>query len=262
MHRDKKTKESIVHSDAALSEVLDFSITIGVMVLAVAVIAAAGYPMLQHMQERGHQLNIEQSFSVLQPNVNKIVYDKAPSQSVELKMYGSAVAITGNSYMNISMQVWNDTGLDHDTISIERQMRMIENRYAGNVVAYENTGIWARYPHGGHVLISNPGFAHNDDSLLVPMVTISGSNSVSGSGLTRIVANGGQISVSVYENVSKVDLTVKSGYYRGWGRYLNETLGMDIKHVDDVNNTLSVSRVYDPAIDILVTISPIRVDIE
>ncbi|TGC07299.1 DUF7289 family protein [Methanolobus halotolerans] len=262
MDSRKKKGKSIVESEDALSEVLGFSLTLGLMVLALAVIGVAGYPMLDQMQERGHLLNIEQSFSVLQPNINKVAYGKAPSQSVELKMYGSQVSATGTSYMNMSMQAWNSTSSDYDTPSLERQMRKIENQYGENFIAYENTGVWARYPQGGSVIISKPDFAYHDNVLLVPMVTISGSKSVSGTGLTRVISQGGQTSVSVYENVSAVTITLTSDYYESWGRYLNETLEMDINNVDSGNNTISASRNYNPGIDVIVTLSPMSVTIE
>ncbi len=262
MDSRKKAGKSIVASEDALSEVLGFSLTLGLMVLALGVIGVAGYPMLEHMQERGHLLNIEQSFSVLQPNINKVAYGKAPSQSVELKMYGSTVSVTGTSRINLSMQIWNSTISGYDTPSLGRQMRTIENEYAQNSIAYENTGTWARYPQGRSVAISQPDFAYHENVLLIPMVTISGSRSISGSGLTRVVSQGGQLSVSVYENVSAVNITLTSDYYEGWGSYLNETLGMEISGVDPQNNTISASRNYDPGIDVLVTSSPMSVTIE
>jgi len=262
MDSRKKAGKNIFASDDAVSEVLGFSITLGVMVLSLAVIGVAGYPMLENMQERGHLLNIEQSFSVLQPNINKVAFGKAPSQSVELKMYGSSISVTGTSYMNLSMQVWNSTSSSYNTPSLERQMRTIENQYGENTVAYENTGTWVRYPQGSSIAISKPDFAYHDNVLLIPMVTISGTKSISGSGLTRVVSQGGQISVSVYENVSRVDMTIKSDYHEGWERYLNETLGMDIKYTDPANSTIYASRDYNPGIDVLVTVSPMSVTIE
>lgn len=258
----KKTGKSITESEDALSEVLGFSLTLGIMVLALGVIGVAGYPMLEHMQERGHLLNIEQSFSVLQPNINKVAYGKAPSQSVELKMYGSQISVAGTSRMNVSMQAWNTSSLSYGYPSIERQMRTIENQYGQHTIAYENTGTWARYPQGTAVAISKPDFAYHDNTLLIPMVTISGSSSISGSGLTRVVSQGGQISVSVYENVSMVDLTITSEYYEGWGKYLTDTLGMAVDSVDHQNRTISVSRNYNPGIDVLLTSSPMSVTIE
>jgi len=262
MDSRRRTGKGIVASEDALSEVLGFSLTLGIMVLALGVIGVAGYPMLEHMQERGHLLNIEQSFSVLQPNINKVAYGKAPSQSVELKMYGSQVSVSGTSRMNVSMQIWNSINSSYDYPTIERQMRTIENQYAGNNVAYENTGTWSMHPQGMSVAISKPDFAYHDNTLLIPMVTISGSKSISGSGLTRVVSQGGQISVSMHENVSMVDLTITSDYYEGWGRYLNETLGMGVDSVDHQNKTVSVSRSYNPGIDVLITLSPMSVTIE
>lgn len=249
-------------SEEGLTEVLDFTITLGIMLLALGVIGVAGYPMLEHMQEMGHLENIEQSFSVLKPNMNKVVYGKAPSQSVELKMHGGFVAVTGTSYMNVSIQTWNESTSSLEVIPVERQLRMIENEFKETSIGYENTGAWAKYPQGSAIAISEPDFAYDGNKLLIPMVTIAGSSGISGSGLIRVISDGGQLSVARIENVSQVNITMASEYYDGWEKFLNESMGMQIVDVDESNNTIVASRSYNPNIDVIITISPMSVTVE
>jgi hypothetical protein len=218
--------------------------------------------MISHMKDMGHLGNMEQGFSVMKLNLNKIVYGKAPSQSVELKMYGGTVSVTGTSYINVSMQVWNESLAAHDIISVERQMRMVENEFKDNYIGYENSAVWARYPQGRSISISEPEFAFDDKTLLIPMVTISGIDGVSGSGLIRIVADGGQPSVNKFENVSQVNITIGSEYYEGWERYLDDNIGMEIVQKDIANNTIAATRTYSPEIDVLIAISPMNIKVE
>ncbi|MBN2109793.1 MAG: hypothetical protein JW705_01715 [Methanosarcinaceae archaeon] len=258
----EKEQNDLISSEAALTEVVDFVITLGIMLLALGVIGVAGYPMLEHMKEMGHLENIEQSFSVLKPNMNKVVYGKAPSQSVELKMHGGAVSVTGTSYMNVSMQMWNQSASSMEVVSVERQLRMIENKYEESSICYENTGAWAKYPQGSAIAIAKPDIVYDGNTLMIPMVTISGSKTISGSGLIRVISDGGQLSASRYENVSRVNITMMSDYYDGWERYLNQSMGMQIVDVDATNSTISASRSFSPNIDVMISISPMSVTVE
>ncbi|MBP1910092.1 DUF7289 family protein [Methanolobus bombayensis] len=257
-----KKEKSLFQTEDAVSEVVDFSITLGVMLLAIAVIALAGYPMVQHMKETGHMENIRQSFSVLTPNVNKIVFGKAPSQSVELKMYGGTTYVTGSSYMNISMEHWNESSSFLETTSYERQLRMIENQYEDTSVAYENTGAWVKYPQGKALMISKPAFAYDNHSLVIPMATITGSKGTSGSGLIRVIADGGQLAVETYTNVSKVEITMSSEYYEAWEKYFDDSLEMTVTDVNTTTNTIHAEKNYNPNIDVFITVSPMSVTVE
>jgi len=259
----KTGKKSILVSDDALTEVVDFVITLGIMLLAISVIGLAGYPLIEHMKESGHIDNIKQSFAVLAPNMNKIVTGKAPSQSVELKMYsGGGVFVTGTSYMNITMDTWNETTSATETVSHERQLRMVQNEYRDTTIAYENTGTWARYPPGRSVVVTEPNIAYDNNSMVIPMVTITGTNGMSGSGLIRVIADGGQLAVGRYENVSRVQITISSEYYDAWERYLGDSIGMHTVDINSSSHTVSMEKNYRQDIDVLVTISPMSVTIE
>lgn len=259
--RDNRYKD-LRSSEEALTEILDFTITLGIMLLALGVIGVAGYPMLENMQERGHLENIEQSFSVLKPNMNKVVYGKAPSQSVELKMFGGQIAVTGDSYIIVSMKTWNESSSSLETVSVENSLRMIENKFEDTSISYENTGAWAKYTQGNAISISKPDLSYDQNILFVPIVSITGTEGISGSGLIRVISESGQLSVERIENVSQVNITMRSDYYTGWERFLNESIGMQITDVDAANYTIVASRNYDPGIDVVISVAPITATLE
>ncbi|MDG6244210.1 MAG: hypothetical protein QCH31_07440 [Methanolobus sp.] len=257
-----KNKGRSFLSDDAVSEVVDFSITLGLMLLAIGIIGVAGYPMVEHMKEMGHTENIRQSFSVLTPNINKIVAGKTPSQSVELKMHGGTVSITGDSYMNVTVDIWNESTSSMERVSHERQLRMIKNEYKGTTIAYENTGAWAQYPAGRAVEVSKPVFAYDNSSMIIPMVTITGSKAISGAGLIRVVSDGGHLSVESYRNVSRVEITLSSDYYHAWESYLSESLEMQIIDVNTSTRTVFAGKDHNPQIEVFITVSPMSVSVE
>jgi hypothetical protein len=251
------------YSEEAVSEVVDFSITMGIMLLAIAIIGTAGFPLVEYMQEAQHTENIKQSFTVLSSNINKVAFGSSPSQSVEIKLHESTTAVTGTSSIIVDMRVWNSSTGTVDTESFDRQLRVIENRYQERSIGYENTGAWAKYEREKVVMVSKPNFAVSANLLMIPAVMVSGSSSVSGTGLVRVVCDGGVPSVHRYQNVSMVNITIGSEYYDGWGRFLNETLGMRITSYDTANDTVFASKQYSPDnIDVVIVYSPMRVTIQ
>ena len=259
----KNTLNGLKAAEEAVSEVVDFSITMGIMLAAIAIIGTAGFPLVEHMQEAQHTENIKQSFTVLTSNINKVAFGSSPSQSVEIKLHESTAAVSGTSSIIVEMKVWNSSTHVVDTKSFDRQLRVIENRYKERSIGYENTGAWAKYDREKVVMISKPNFAVAEDSLMIPVVMLSGSSSVSGTGLVRVVCDGGLPSVHRYENVSMVNITIGSEYYDGWGRFLNETMGMQVTGYDVFNGTVSASKQYLPDnIDVVIVSSPIRVTIQ
>lgn len=259
----KNTLNGLKAAEEAVSEVVDFSITMGIMLAAIAIIGTAGFPLVEHMQEAQHTENIKQSFTVLTSNINKVAFGSSPSQSVEIKLHESTAAVSGTSSIIVEMKVWNSSTHVVDTKSFDRQLRVIENRYKERSIGYENTGAWAKYEREKVVMISKPNFAVAEDLLMIPVVMLSGSSSVSGTGLVRVVCDGGLPSVHRYENVSMVNITIGSEYYDGWGRFLNETMGMHVTGYDVFNGTVSASKQYLPDnIDVVIVSSPMRVTIQ
>ncbi|TFH44436.1 MAG: hypothetical protein E4G94_03865 [ANME-2 cluster archaeon] len=256
------TRKKFIDSEHAISEVVDFSIILAMMLLAVAIIGVAGFPLVDHMQESGHTENIRQSFIVLTANLNKVVFGNAPSQSIELKVNGGSISATGDSNINVTMQAWNSSTSSIETQYFERQMRMIENVFEERSICYEGTAAWAQYPTGDAVMISKPQYVFNDNVLVIPVPMITGSSSVSGVGLVHLVSNGGEPSVYKYQNVSCINITIMSKYYRGWERYLNDTLEMQIITVDNTNTTVYSRRDYADSIDVYAVQSQMGITIE
>ncbi len=210
--------KNILCSEDAVSEVVDFVTIFGVLILSIGLIGVAGYPILKSAQEARYIENTKQSFIVLADNTNKVVFGQAPSQSMELKMYGEMLRITGNSVINITAK--NSSG---DVITlVDQQMRSIESTVGDTVIAYEGTGVWARYPDGSTLMIYKPLITSRDNMLIIPVVTVIGSSSISGSGLSRVTVYGTP-RIDFYNNVNNITVTINNSDYRdGWEKYFND----------------------------------------
>lgn len=256
-------KGNLTRSDAAVSEVVDYSIILGIIILATGIIIVAGVPMLEDMQDARHSENIGQSFEVLALNMNKVVFGNAPSQSVELKMYGGALSVAGDNYMSIDIQVWNSSANAYEIQSaVGLEIKDIENSYHNTNISYENTGVWAKYEDGGSVMISEPRFTYANNVMVIPIAKIDGRESLSGSGLVSVTADGGGRRIYRYENVSQMNISVTSDYFEAWGRYLNKSLEMPVVMLDSNNRTVNCSKNYLINIDVYVIDSPMKVTID
>ncbi len=210
----------LLSSEDAVSEVVDFVTILGLLVLSIGIIGVAGYPIVKNAQEANHIENTKQSFIVLANNINKVVIGQAPSQSVELKMYGGSLSVTGNSSIKI-----NATNSTNQNITlVDRQMRSIESTVGETYVAYEGTGVWAKYPNGNTILVSKPLITNQSNVLVIPIVTIGGSSSAGGSGMSRVTAKGVP-GVVFYKNVSNITVTINnSTYSKGWENYFKNVM--------------------------------------
>lgn len=259
-NRRSMWKKDII-SDDAVSELVDFSIILSIILLATAIIAVFGVPLIEHTQEAQYSENIVQSFQVLAPNINKMVKGSAPSQSIELKMYGGSLSVTSSSYIEVNMQVWNVSNSSYDTETYGKHMGTIENNYKDTFVAYENTGIWAKYEKGISIMRSEPLFTYSEGVLLIPCSSLSGNTALSGSGLVRVTADGGRRTIESYHNVSQVNITITSNYYEGWREYLDNDLGIPVINTDTTNTTIYASKLFPQNIDVFVIESPMDVKI-
>ncbi|NJD51424.1 MAG: hypothetical protein FIB07_00985 [Candidatus Methanoperedens sp.] len=230
--------KKFLSSEDAVSEVVDFVTILGLLVLSIGLIGLAGYPIVKNAQEANHIENTKQSFIVLANNINKVVMGQAPSQSVELKMYGGSLSVTGDSFINIT--AINST--NENVTLIDRQVRSIESVVGETIVAYESTGVWAMYPNGNTVLVSKPLITNQSKTLIIPVVAIGGTSSIGGSGMSRVTARGIP-NVNTYKNVSNISITINSTYSNGWKNYFTNVIAWSSCSSDECTAILEMKNI-------------------
>ncbi len=203
-----------LESQGAVAEVLDFITLAGILIVSLSLIGLAGYPILRSAQETRYLENTRLSFIVLADNINKIALGQALSQSVELKMYGGPLSVTGNS--SIKINATNSS--NKEIILYDQSMRSIENHIGDSVVAYEGTGVWIKYPNGVVLNAYKPLIADQNSTLIIPVISIAGVSSTAGNSMSRVRAEGYTF-VTFYNNVSNIKVTINSSYIDGWKNY-------------------------------------------
>jgi hypothetical protein len=218
-------------SSAAVTEVLDFVTILGILMLSFSIMGLVGYPALKNAQEMRYIENTRQSFIVMAENINKVAFGEAPSQSVEMKMYGGMLGINRGSIINITANVTNQTIVER-TVLYQGPMGSIENSIGDTIVAYEGTGVWIKNPNGVISLASKPIITHQDNVLIVPIVFINGMSSLGGVGMSRIMIcpdSPCSPRLLFYGNASNITITITSKYASGWEYYFKNLLELDVE---------------------------------
>ena len=223
--------KEFLNSEDAVAEVLDFVTILGILIISFSLIGLMGYPAIRSAQESRFTENTRQSFVVLADNVNKIALGQAPSQSVEIKLYGGKLSVTGDSTIQINGTIYNASSMTSSEITLDiESMRSIENSIGETMVAYEGTGVWVKYSDDVILNPSKPLIINQSNVLIIPIVYLYGESEIAGSGISRVTLCPDQPcspELTIWSNVSNVTITITGKYTSGWKDYFRNAKGLN-----------------------------------
>ncbi len=217
--------KKFIHSDIAVSEAVSFIQTLAIVIISTAIVIVAGYPMLDKAQMNAHFQEMETAFIFLAQNIDSIGYDRAPIRDTELKIKGGAMKISHDSQILIGGEAFF--------------MGTVEYIFDEKTIAYENGGIWTKYPAGEVVMLSKPRFSTGNITT-IPVMEILGEDYAAGEGILRIDSRIDSTElkpIEVVNNTNNFSIEINSSYYRGWNEYLIG-IGAVIEMLDDANTTV------------------------
>ncbi|MDI6886681.1 MAG: hypothetical protein QMD22_10175 [archaeon] len=207
-----------LESESAVSEVIGFILVFSIIMLAIGVIYAVGYPAIQSSKENTQFQSMEQSFMVLQSDIKAVAFDQAPVKTLKMSLGGGSLTVyPGKGHITVI----NGTGIT----KYDGSVGMIEYEKKGRSIAYEGGGVWERYPAGSALKLSEPRiFVHDvagNRTVFISIINISGvMSSVGGEGAASVVARFNRSSSPYIDSTSvpeNVIITVTSEYADAWG---------------------------------------------
>jgi hypothetical protein len=224
--REEKMAKNFLKSESAVSEVIGFIFVFSIVMLAISVIYAVGYPAIQSSKENTQFQNMEQSFMVLQSNINTVAFGQAPGRTLETSLGGGSITVYPDAgWINVS-----ETGGYSRNVPIGA----IEYEKEGRRIAYEGGGVWKKYPAGAALKLSGPRIFVQDTSdgnrtVFVSIINISSENgisSVGGEGTASVVVRSktSTYPLNITYSPGNVTIIVTSDYADAWGMYFNETI--------------------------------------
>jgi hypothetical protein len=203
---------NFIKSESAVSEALGFSLTLGIVLVSTALVFYGGMPIVEQSQKTTHFIEMERSFIFLSQNIEKVARESAPVRNTELKIKGGTFRVSHDSSITVGGDYTYELG-------------SIEYSYDDKTVAYENGGIFTKYPAGKVVMVSRPTFSLGNVTT-IPAMELVGESDISGEGIIRInsIHSTSSIPLQFISPIAgNVSLVIKSSYYEGWAEYLNET---------------------------------------
>lgn len=212
-----------IQSESAVSESVGFMLTLAIVLISSALVYYSGAPILDKSEKNAHFQEMENSFGYLSQNIDKVGYERAPIRITELKIMGGIMTIAHNSVITVG--------------GIPYNLGSLEYIYEDKTLAYENTGIWIKYPNGAVIMVSKPSFSTGNITT-IPAMELLGDYWTGGEGNIRINSKIYSSSIkSVNAENGNVSVEINSSYYRGWEEYLEGIGAKDIM-VDDTNTTV------------------------
>ncbi|WP_302080346.1 DUF7289 family protein [Salinibaculum rarum] len=115
-------------------------------------------------------------------------------------------------------------------------------------IAYQGGGVWRASEGGNSIMVSPPEFHYRDRTLTLPLITVRGDGSLNDEAVithnetAQHFPDQSQKEFINPVNGTKVNVTVKSKYYRGWGSYFVERTEGDVTYNHE-EQTVTISLV-------------------
>ncbi|MBP2031023.1 hypothetical protein J2755_001971 [Methanohalophilus levihalophilus] len=230
-------ENKITEDENAVSEVVGFILIFGMVILAIGIIYAFGYPMLQSNMETSVFESSEQSFIVIQSNMKAVAFEQSPVKTTKMKIQTATLAYSNESFIQI----------DYNGTTIKKALGRIELIQDEKKIVYESGGVFKRYDRDSQVLVSNPHIfstvaASGENVVSVGIISLYGNAASSG--------GGGIISLSMEHNTSQLTqmndnatltLTVNSSLAPRWATHLEEE-GFTITSSSDTEVTAQMTN--------------------
>ncbi|WP_135304510.1 DUF7289 family protein [Haloarcula amylovorans] len=234
------------------SPVIGFVLLLAVVAVTVIAVVSIGGSAITTTQS---QLGAEQSaraMTQLDSQAELVILGGSDVQSVNLQRAGRGEYIVEGTagWMNVSYE--NTTAGTRTTVFNETMGAFVYEG-DGSRVAYQGGGVWRTSDDGRAVMVSPPELHYRNATLTIPLVTVSGGDSIDDRAVIRHDGTTRHYPTATATNPlddGTVTVTVQSEYYRAWGEYFETRTSGDVtyEHANDrVTLLLTVPADY-PAI--------------
>ncbi len=239
----------LVHSQDAVSEVVGYTLLLGIIVMSVGIISVTAFPVIQDAREKAYLKNVEQGFTVLDSRASLVSLGKQPTQIVQMYTQAGYITINDSSLSRIKVTFTNGTTT---YVVYDESMGTIQYKLGDNTIAYEGGGVFRKYPGDGDpVMITPPEFHYNGETLTLPIIRINSNQSAGGTGVISIRLLSEQKSNVLFPNQTdnpeytnpllfskQINIIIKSDYYKAWAKYIEERTEAMVMTIDPNNETI------------------------
>lgn len=234
----------LIKSESGVSEIVDMVLIFAVIITIISMVFYFGYPAVQESKQNLELTQSIDDFIVLGNEINSVMSNKYLSKDSNMQLNDGSLS-TSNGHLNATIVMWNETTKNKKTKSVDFETKSLNYKNEDNLIIYQNTGIFRKHPNGYTEIKNKPMITLNNNHLVLPLGVIKSNTSLSGRGPVNVETRFKSDEIYNYNSVSNLTINAKSECYKGWGKYLNKTLNMDVIY-DNKNNTVIGTKSYSP----------------
>jgi hypothetical protein len=229
--------------DSGISEVLGFSLVLGVVIVALSIVFAHTYSIVSDTKETIKFESMGQGFRKIQNIVEYTAYNKNPVKSIRLLINEGGIYISPGNEIRVSVESNNTT-----VYTFNDNAGLVEYMYQDSKVAFENGGVWMKYQNQVS-MISQPRIfiykrtINNETVVFISLTLIQGSGSVSGRGFANLEIKYNSSETRIFNTSGYVKMEIDSEYSEAWNRYFENMRGF-------VNNTVLQTELNDTKLNV------------
>ncbi|HEY9246040.1 MAG TPA: hypothetical protein VIO11_04255 [Candidatus Methanoperedens sp.] len=237
-------KSQQIKNTCAVSDVIGYSLILGIIIVAVGVMIVIAYPIQLKIQDTAFMEAESEALTMLDGRISMVALGATPSQVTRIDLNGGILNIENSSNNRLSVVVANETGYQVEIFN--ESIGLIEYKVNDNIIAFESGGLFRKYPFGDPVMMSPPEFYYNGETLTFPIIRINNSASAGGKGVINVYSASANPPRKIYPNETssshinpligkQIRIKLKSDYYKAWAKYIEERteavpLANDIDH--------------------------------
>lgn len=222
------------------SEVLGFVLIFGIMIAGALIIVGLGASALSDTEEELSGERAEKALTQFDSKAGLVALGEADSQRLTFASDSEGQFFVNDDagWMNITVE--NRTTGDLSEI-MNTTLGSVTYEDDRTTLAYQGGGVWRASQTGGQ-MVSPPEFHYRNGTLTLPTVKLSGDSALSNrvevtqAGETQKFPDPSRTPTDEWINPldnHKVNLTVSSEYYQGWGHYFEQRTDGDVIYKHD-----------------------------
>lgn len=180
-------KNGLKADDFALSEIFGYVLLMGIVLAGIVFIVVFATPTVNSTKDNAQFTSVEQAFTTMDSRISKARFSTSIFQETPFQLNGGVVTVDGSD-ANSWIEIYKRDAAGQTLIHPRVTLGTIKCKIGDREVAYQDGGVWEKYPDGGSVMISPPDFEYNGETLTLPIMSIQGSESVgTGSSSTVLI---------------------------------------------------------------------------
>lgn len=223
----------------AQSETLGFILLFSIVILGAGTVVTLGAVAVSDSQQSLSGDRAEKVMTQMDSEISIVALGRTNSQEMEFKRSNREQFSVNASAGTINITT---VGSGSNTVIMpDTNLGAVVFERSETKIAYQGGGVWRSDGSEGSAMISPPEFNYRDQTLTLPLVTISGDESLSGDAVIRKDGP----SKSYFPNATKslsnpledkvVQVTIESKYHLGWKSYFEERTEGDVKYTPSEN---------------------------